>query len=100
MATVEYIDWYNNRRLHGELGHSRNLPDHDEQSFSKIPSTTVRGHRVVVAGELCEVAVLDAKTGVVERVVPDNNPGPASDNGAFGPRRRRVDIRRHVPVGQ
>ncbi|WP_433079430.1 IS3 family transposase [Dactylosporangium sp. CA-052675] len=21
MATVEYIDWYNNRRLHGELRH-------------------------------------------------------------------------------
>ncbi|RAO02145.1 putative transposase for insertion sequence elem ent IS986/IS6110 [Micromonospora noduli] len=21
MATVEYIDWYNNHRLHGELGH-------------------------------------------------------------------------------
>lgn len=21
MATVEYIDWYNNRRLHGELDH-------------------------------------------------------------------------------
>jgi putative transposase len=21
MATVEYIDWYNNRRLNGELGH-------------------------------------------------------------------------------
>ncbi|WP_229067434.1 integrase core domain-containing protein [Actinoplanes sp. DH11] len=21
MATVEYIDWYNDRRLHGELGH-------------------------------------------------------------------------------
>jgi putative transposase len=21
MATVEYIDWYNNRRLHGEIGH-------------------------------------------------------------------------------
>jgi putative transposase len=21
MATVEYIDWDNNRRLHGELGH-------------------------------------------------------------------------------
>ena len=21
MATVEYINWYNNRRLHGELGH-------------------------------------------------------------------------------
>ncbi|WP_273543975.1 hypothetical protein [Micromonospora fiedleri] len=21
MATVECIDWYNNRRLHGELGH-------------------------------------------------------------------------------
>ncbi|MGW3811548.1 integrase core domain-containing protein, partial [Micromonospora sp. NPDC005113] len=21
MATVEYIDWYNNRRPHGELGH-------------------------------------------------------------------------------
>jgi putative transposase len=21
MATVEYIDWYNNRRLHGELQH-------------------------------------------------------------------------------
>ena len=21
IATVEYTDWYNNRRLHGELGH-------------------------------------------------------------------------------
>ncbi|CRK55341.1 Mobile element protein [Alloactinosynnema sp. L-07] len=21
IATVEYIEWYNNRRLHGELGH-------------------------------------------------------------------------------
>ncbi|MBT8225816.1 MAG: IS3 family transposase [Dactylosporangium sp.] len=21
LATVEYIDWYNNRRLHGELEH-------------------------------------------------------------------------------
>jgi putative transposase len=21
IATVEYIDWYNNRRVHGELGH-------------------------------------------------------------------------------
>ena len=21
MATVEYIDWYNNRRVHGEIGH-------------------------------------------------------------------------------
>lgn len=38
MATVEYIDWYNNRRLHGELGH---IPpaEHEELHAMTHPVT-------------------------------------------------------------
>jgi putative transposase len=39
MATVEYIDWYNNRRLHGELGH---IPPAEHEALPAIthPVTT------------------------------------------------------------
>jgi putative transposase len=33
MATVEYIDWYNNRRLHGELGH---IPPAEHEALHAI----------------------------------------------------------------
>ena len=38
MATVEYIDWYNNRRLHGELGH---IPpaEHEQLHAMTHPAT-------------------------------------------------------------
>jgi putative transposase len=38
MATVEYIDWYNNRRLHGELGHVP--PAEHEASHAMIQPVT------------------------------------------------------------
>jgi putative transposase len=34
LATVEYIDWYNNRRLHGELGH---LPPAEYEALHAMP---------------------------------------------------------------
>jgi putative transposase len=39
IATVEYIDWYNNRRLHGELGH---LPPAEYEALHAMthPATT------------------------------------------------------------
>ena len=39
MATVEYIDWYNNRRLHGELGHVP--PAEDEALHAMTHPVTV-----------------------------------------------------------
>lgn len=36
MATVEYIDWYNNRRLHGELGH---VPPAEHEALHAITRT-------------------------------------------------------------
>jgi putative transposase len=40
IATVEYIDWYNNRRLHGELGH---VPpaEHEARHGMTHPVTTL-----------------------------------------------------------
>ena len=38
IATVEYIDWYNNRRLHGELGY---LPPAEYEALRDDPP----GHR-------------------------------------------------------
>ena len=36
MATVEYIDWYNNRRLHGELGH---IPPAEHEALHAMTRT-------------------------------------------------------------
>ena len=36
MATVEYIDWYNNRRLHGELGH---IPPAEHEALHAMTQT-------------------------------------------------------------
>jgi putative transposase len=36
MATVEYIDWYNNRRLHGELGH---VPPAEHEALHAMTQT-------------------------------------------------------------
>lgn len=36
MATVEYIDWYNNRRLHGELGH---VPPAEHEALHALTRT-------------------------------------------------------------
>jgi putative transposase len=35
IATVEYIDWYNNRRLHGELGH---IPPAEHEPYTPWPT--------------------------------------------------------------
>jgi putative transposase len=36
IATVEYIDWYNNRRLHGELGH---IPPAEHEGLPRLRLT-------------------------------------------------------------
>ena len=40
IAVVEYIDWYNHRRLHGELRH---IPPVEAETnfYSKLPAVTV-----------------------------------------------------------
>jgi putative transposase len=40
-ATVEYIDWYNNRRLHGELGH---LPPAEYEALHAVTHPVTANH--------------------------------------------------------
>jgi putative transposase len=39
IAVAEYIDWYNNRRLHGELGHIPPV-EKEQQFYSQLPAIT------------------------------------------------------------
>lgn len=41
IAVAEYIDWYNHRRLHGELGH---IPPAEAENnfYTNLPTITVR----------------------------------------------------------
>ncbi|MEV1111234.1 hypothetical protein AB0I95_21755 [Micromonospora sp. NPDC049751] len=55
----------------GGMGSHQNQPDHDERSYGKIYTGTVRGHRVVVASERRQADILDARNGVQERSIPD-----------------------------
>jgi putative transposase len=44
IATIEYIDWYNNRRLHGELGHAPPA-EHEALHAMTRPVTTTLENR-------------------------------------------------------
>ncbi|BCJ52807.1 hypothetical protein Asp14428_42820 [Actinoplanes sp. NBRC 14428] len=44
MATVEYIDWYNNRRLHGELGH---VPPAEHEALHAIIQPVIAPQKTV-----------------------------------------------------
>jgi len=41
-ATLEYIDWFNNRRLHGEIGY---VPpaEYEEMSYASRPTEEIKG---------------------------------------------------------
>ncbi|MFG1661393.1 integrase core domain-containing protein [Micromonospora chersina] len=45
MAAVEYIDWYNNRRLHGELGHVPSA-EYEAPHAMTHPVTATRGNQL------------------------------------------------------
>jgi len=63
----------------GGMGSHLGQPDHDERSYGKIYTGTVHGRRVVVAGERRQADVLDARTGVLERSIPDDFDGTSME---------------------
>ena len=88
IAVAEYVDWYNHRRLHGEIGLSRPPSSRSTTGPTPAPSTTLRHPSRRGPGPSNRAST---KPGAIQSAYHQNTPA------AGGPPRRRSSRPGHLP---